>query len=187
MSESFNKYQQAIENLLARQRRVQEKIDTNRSQRAGALERFDRVAIEDGDLEPLQSEIEKLDSEFELLNRQAMTLSEADSSEYMANLAQAVLAENERLLKKLQVEWQQQVESLQKCRKQYLRTVRKASSIYKKGKALTNEIALARESLPKRGESRYIPGVADSLNLDRLRGEIFFDNERIKQAFKEAN
>jgi uncharacterized protein YPO0396 len=159
MSESFNKYQQAIETLLVRQRRVQEEIDTNRTQRAEALERFDRVAIEDGDLEPLQSEIEKLDSEFELLNRQAMTLSEADSSEYIAGLAQAVLAENERLLKKLQAEWQQQVGSLQKCSKQYLSTVCKASSIYKKGKALTNEIALAQESLPSRGESRYIPGV----------------------------
>jgi hypothetical protein len=129
MSESYNNYLQAIEGLLARQRRVQEEIEANHTLRAEALERFDRVAIEDGDLEPLQSEIEKRDSEFELLNRQALTLSEADSSEYMADLAQAVLAENERLLKKLQAEWLQQVGSLQKCRKQYLRTVRKADRL----------------------------------------------------------
>ena len=128
---------------LVRQRRVQEEIETNRTQRAEALERFDRVAIEDGDLEPLQSEIEKLDSEFELLNRQALTLSEADGSEYMAALAQAVLAENERLLKELQGEWSQQVESLQKCIQRYLRTVRKASSIYKKGRIPLNRRAPA--------------------------------------------
>jgi uncharacterized protein YPO0396 len=183
MSESFNKYQAAIEDLLARQRGVQEKIETNRAQRAEALEHFDRVALEGGDLQPLQSEIEKLDSEFELLNRQALTLSEADSSEYLADLAKAVLAENEQLLKKLQAEWRQQVESLQKCRERYLTTVRKASTIYKKGQALSNEIALARESLPTRGETRYIPGVADSLNLDQLKGDIFFDNHLIKQTF----
>ena len=183
MSESFNNYQQATEDLLQRQRNVQEKIEVNRARRNDALERFDRAVLEGGDLEPLQSEIEKLDREYELLSRQALTLAEADRSEYMAGLARAVLVENEQLLKELQTEWHGQVEKLQKFTEQYLRTVSKARAIYKKGESLTNEIALARESLPTRGETRYIPGVADSLNLDRLKGDIFFDNNLIRQRF----
>ena len=172
-----------MEDLLKRQRGVQGKIDANRAQRQDALERFDRAVLENEDLIPLQAEIEKLDSEYGLLSRQALILTDADGSEYMAELARAVLAENERLLKELRAEWHQQVEKLQKHTDQYLRTVRKASAIYKKGEALNNEIALARESLPKRGESRYIPGVADNLNLDRLKGDIFFDNNLIRQTF----
>ena len=55
MSESFNNYQQATENLLVRQRRVQEKIEINRARRTEVLDRFDRAVLEGGDLEPLQS------------------------------------------------------------------------------------------------------------------------------------
>ena len=69
---------------------------------------------------------------------------------------------------------------------EYLKVIQKLGAIYQMGQKLNYQIMEAREALPKGTPIVYIPGVGSDINLDRLRGAFFFDNNIIKDTFKKG-
>jgi hypothetical protein len=184
MSEAYTRYQTAIESYLTRRREVQGEMEANRTAMGALLREFDRAAVEDVDLAPIQAKITRLDEEYDLLNRKALALANADKTEILSDLAKGVVRENSAALKRLRADYAAILGDLATCRREYLRLIEKAGEVFRSGRGLSNEIEAVSESVRSEGPIAYIPGVADDLNLDLMKGPIFFDNREVKHAFE---
>lgn len=105
MSEAFSQFQQAIESYRARQREVQGELETNRARKVELLAEFDRAVIEGTALAPIQARIAQLENEYELLNRKAAALANADKSETLRSLVEGVVTKNSAHLQGLRTEF----------------------------------------------------------------------------------
>ena len=127
--------------------------------------------------------IEEFDSEHSLLMRQLDALERATDSEYNIKLAKDVITENAKEIEGLREDWDWVLDELETKFDEYLSIITKLRPIYDRGRILTSEINEARESIPRRGPIKHVPGVGGNIDLQKLKGAIFIDNNLIAKAF----
>ena len=184
--DAFTKLLQEQEKQIQRGREIGQTMLSNRIDRANTLAQIEDRSVKGLEIAGLKNKLDDLDKDYELFEIQQNALSQADQSGYLADLARAVLDEDADKMDELQAQWQRILAKLDDKKREYLEIIVEARLVYTDGKRLSREISAARDVLPKGQPVKWVAGIGENININMLKGNIFFDNQIIQNKFKGA-